>query len=81
MPPSEDTIRIQVRGTTAMAVYDVQGNTLMLASADFGNAQAPLDGAPPDEVASRLLRALAETAMARDGDLFMRDDGSPQQES
>lgn len=64
-----------------MAVYDVQGNTLMLASADFGNAQAPLDGAPPDEVASRLLRALAETAMARDGDLFMRDDGSPQQES
>lgn len=81
MPPSEDTIRIQVRGTTVMAVYDVQGNTLMLASADFGNAQAPLDGAPPDEVASRLLRALAETAMARDGDLFMRDDGSPQQES
>ena len=63
-----------------MAVYQVQGNTLMLASADFGDAQSPLDGAPPGEVASRLLRALAEAAMAQDGDPFMRDDGSNQRD-
>lgn len=76
-PPEETTIRLLVRGTTVMAVYDVQGNTLMLASADFGDAQASLDGTSPDEVASRLLRALAETAMTQGGDPFMRDDGSP----
>ena len=64
-----------------MAVYEIQADTLMLASADFGDAQACLDGASPEEVASRLLHALAEAAMARDGDPFIRDDGSPQQRS
>lgn len=75
--PEETTIRIQVQGTTVMAVYEIQGNTVMLASADFGDAQAPLDGAPPDQVAAALLRNLAETAMARNEDQYMRDDGSP----
>jgi len=78
MPSPEETIiRVQVRGTTVMAVYEVQRNTLMLASADFGDAQVSLDGAPPDQVAAALLRTLAETAMAQNEDQYMRDDGSP----
>ncbi len=75
--PEETVVCIQVQGTTVMAVYEIQGNALMLASADFGDARATLDGAPPDQVAAALLRTLAETAMARHEDLFMRDDGSP----
>ena len=58
-----------------MAIYEIQANTLILASADFGDAQTSLNGAPPEEVASRLLHALAEAAMARDGNPFMRNDG------
>ena len=77
MPPSEETsIRVQVQGTTVMAVYEVQGNTLVLASADFGDAQASLEGAQPREVANRLLHALAEAAMTQGGDPFIRDNGS-----
>ena len=80
MPPSEETsIRVQVQGTTVMAVYEVQGNTLVLASADFGDAQASLEGAQPSEVANRLLHALAEAAMTQGGDPFIRDNGSLQQ--
>jgi CelD/BcsL family acetyltransferase involved in cellulose biosynthesis len=78
MPSPEETIvRVQVQGTTVMAVYEVHGDAVMLASADFGDAQAPLDGTPPDQVAAALLRNLAETAMARNEDQYMHDDGSP----
>jgi hypothetical protein len=80
MPPSEETsILVQIQGTTVMAIYEVQGDTLILASADFGDAQAPLEGTQPSEVASRLLHALAEAAMTQGGNPFMRGDGSPQQ--
>ncbi len=78
-PTEETSIRVQIQDTTVMAVYEVLGNTLILASADFSDAQAPLEGAQPSEVASRLLHALAEAAMTQGGDPFMRDDGSPQQ--
>lgn len=80
MPLSEEiSIRVQGQGTTVMAVYEVLGNTLILASADFSDAQAPLESAQPGRVASRLLHALAEAAMTQGGDPFMHNDGSPQQ--
>lgn len=74
MPAYEkSTIRIQVKGTTVMAVYDVVDGVVFLASADFGDAQAALQGDAPEHVAAALLRALAESAMDRGGDPFMRD--------
>lgn len=46
MPLSEEiSIRVQIQGTTVMAVYEVLENTLILASADFSDAQAPLENA------------------------------------
>jgi len=34
----ETSIWVQIQGTTVMAVYEIQGSTLILASADFGDA-------------------------------------------
>ena len=64
--------RVTVNGTTFMAEYKVVDGTVLLASADFGEASAGLDGLAPGAVASRLLRGMAEAAMAR-GERFMRD--------
>ncbi len=80
-PSEETTRRVYVQGTTVITVHEVQANTLILASADFGDARASLDGAPPEEVASRLPHALAETAMAQDVNPSIPDNGSPQQRS
>ena len=62
-PPKEISIRVQVQGTTVMAIHEVQGNTLVSASADFGNAQVPPTDAQPGEIANKLLQTLAEAAM------------------
>ena len=87
MPPPDDvpeagpgsgveelTVRVTVNGTTVLAVYEIENGAVLLASADFGNAWARLDGQAPEAVAARLLRNLAEEAMARGGARFMRDD-------
>lgn len=63
-----------VNGTTVMGTYEVKGGTVLLTSADFGDASAGLDGQAPEDVAARLLRDMAEEAMARSGEYFMRDD-------
>ncbi len=41
LPFEETRIRVQVQGTTVMAVYGVQENTLTLVSANLSDAQAP----------------------------------------
>lgn len=66
-------VHVQVNGTTVMAEYEVVDGTLLLASADFGDASAELGGLRPDVMAARLLWEKAEAAMARVGDRFMRD--------
>ena len=66
-------VHVQVNGTTVMAEYEVVGGTLLLNSADFGDASAELGGLRPDVVAARLLREKAEAVMARRGARFMRD--------
>lgn len=70
----ELTVRVTVDSTTVMATYVVEGAAVLLASADFGEASAALDGQVPEAVAARLLRQLAEAAMARSGARYMRDD-------
>lgn len=70
----EITVRVMVNGTTFMAGYVIEGTAVLLASADFGDASAALEGLVPADVAARLLWAMAETAMARGGARFMRDD-------
>ena len=70
----ETTVHSKVRGTTVMGCYEVKDGTVLLTSADFGEASAPLDGAAPERVAERLLQGLAEAAMARPGAHYMRDD-------
>lgn len=40
-------VRVKVKGTTVMAVYAVEGAAVLLASADFGEASAALDGQAP----------------------------------
>ena len=70
----ESSVSIQVQGTTVIAVYDVRDGSVLLASADFGDAQAPLNGVPHRQVAATLLRTLAEASMASSGDRFMPDD-------
>ncbi len=70
----EITVRVTVNGTTFMAGYVVEGTAVLLASADFGDASAALENLVPADVAGRLLRGMAETAMARSGARFMRDD-------
>lgn len=87
MPPPDDdleadpgsaveelAVRVTVNGTTVMAVYGIEGGAVLLASADFGNAWARLDDQVPEAVAARLLRDLAEEAMAHSSMRFMRDD-------
>jgi len=46
---------------------------VLLTSADFGEASAGPDGLAPEAMAARLLREMAEAAIAR-GERFMRDD-------
>lgn len=70
----ELTVRVTVNGTTVMAAYVVEGAAVLLASADFGEASAALGEQAPDAAAARLLRQLAEAAMARSGARYMRDD-------
>jgi hypothetical protein len=70
----ELTVHMTVNGTTVMAAYVVEGAAVLLASADFGEASAALDGQAPKAVAARLLRGMAEAAMARSDVPFMRDD-------
>ena len=75
-PSEEVTIRVQVNGTTVMAVYEVQDGQILLTSADFGEGAAPLGDATPDEAATALLRGMAEAGMAKGGP-YMRDDELP----
>ena len=75
-PSEETTIRVQVNGTTIMAVYEIQDGQILLTSADFGEGTAPLGDATPDEAAATLLRGMAEAGMARGGS-YMRDDELP----
>ena len=70
----ELTIRATVNGTTVMATYVVEGAFVLLASADFGDASAALDGQTAEIVAVRLLQEIAESEMARGGVYYMRDD-------
>lgn len=70
----ERAVRVAVNGTTVMAIYQVEGAAVLLASADFGDASATLGGQAPEAVAARLLRGLAEAAMARNGARYLRDD-------
>lgn len=76
LPLKEVTVRVQVNGTTIMAVYEVQDGQILLTSADFGEGAAPLSDATPDETAATLLRGMAEAGMAKDGP-YMRDDELP----
>jgi len=71
---SELPVSVTISGTTVMAVYGIEGGAVLLFSADFGDASAGLDGQAPEAVAARLLRGMAEAAMARGGARFMRDD-------
>ena len=75
-PPDEVTVRVQVNGTTVMAVYEVQDGQVLLTSADFGEGAAPLGDATPDETAATLLRGMAEAGMAKGGP-YMRDNELP----
>ncbi len=76
-PPSDEvTVRIQVNGTTIMAVYEVKDRQILLTSADFGEGTAPLGDATPDEAAANLLRSMAEAGMTTGGP-YMRDDELP----
>ena len=68
----EVSVRVTVNGTTFIAEYEVVDGTVLLASADFGEASAGLDGLAREAVASRLLRGMAEAALAH-GERFMRD--------
>ena len=70
----ETDIRIKVRGVSVMGNYDVEGDTVLLTSADFGEASAKLNGAAPQDVAERLLQELAEAAMARPGASYVPDE-------
>ena len=70
----ELAVRVAVNGTTFMATYVVEGGAVLLASADFGEVSAALEGLAPEELAARLLREMAVTAMARSSVPFMRDD-------
>ena len=68
------TIRTKVHGTTVIGGYEVEGDTVVLTSFDFGEASSKLDGAAAQEVAERLLRGLAEAAMARPGSPHLTDE-------
>ena len=57
-----------------MDIYEVKDATVLLTSADFGDASALLDGTAPEAVAGRLLRRMAEAAMARSDAPYLRDD-------
>ncbi len=75
-PFEEVTIRVQVNGTTIMAVYEVQDGQVLLTSADFGEGTAPLGDTSPDKAAAALLRGMAEAGMAEGGP-YMRDNELP----
>ena len=70
----ELTVRVMVSGTTFMATYVIEGGTVLLSSADFGDASAALEDLAPEEVAARLLREMATAAMACSSVRYMRDD-------
>lgn len=87
LPPSDDfldgncgwageefAVRATVNGTTVVAFYQVEDATVMLTSADFGNASAALEGMAPEAVATRLLQEMTEVAMARSDVPYLRDD-------
>lgn len=57
-----------------MAEYEVVEDTLLLNSAEFGNASAELGSLRPEVVAARLLRERAKAAMGRGGDRITRND-------
>ena len=68
------TFYTHLDGTTLMGEYEVVGDAVLLSSADFGEASAGLDGLAPEVVALRLLRQMAQVAMAQSGERYMRDD-------
>ena len=70
----ETDVRIKVHGVSVMGNYDVEGDTVVLTSTDFGEASAKLNDAAPREVAERLLRELAEAAMARADEPYVPDE-------
>ena len=59
---------------TPRAECEMAGDTLLLASSDFGDASVELEGLLPKDVAVRLLWGMTEVAMARSSVPFMRDD-------
>ena len=67
-------VHAKVRGTSVVGSYEVKGDTVLLTSADFGEASSKLDDAAPQEVAERLLRELAEAAMVHPGSRYMTDE-------
>ncbi|MGI4945517.1 MAG: hypothetical protein ACRYHQ_33955 [Janthinobacterium lividum] len=70
----ETDIRIKVRGVSFMGNYDVEEDTVVLTSSDFGEASSKLNDAAPRKVAEQLLRELAEAAMARPGASYLPDE-------
>ena len=68
------SIHTEVRGTVVTGDYEVRGDTVLLTSSDFGEASSKLEGAAPQAVAERLLRGLAEAAMARPGSSYLTDE-------
>ena len=73
-PANEVPVHVEVNGTTFRATYEVKDAAVLLASPEFGDVSAALDGQVPEVVAARLLREAAEAAMACGGAQFMRDD-------
>jgi hypothetical protein len=61
-------------GNTLMGEYEVVDGAVLLASADFGEASAGLDGQVLEAVVARLLLEVAQVAMAQSGERFTRDD-------
>jgi hypothetical protein len=70
----EVPVRAKVNGTTFRATYEVKDAIVLLASPEFGDASAALDGMAPEAVAARLLRGMAETAMAHIDVPYLSDD-------
>lgn len=77
LPPAGlgTTVHSEVRGISLVGSYEVEGDTVLLSGADCSDTSARLDGAPPEQVAQRLLHELAEAAMAQPGAPHLRDDG------
>ena len=54
-PSDQVPVHVEVNGTTLRVTYEVEGAAVLLASPEFGNASAALNGRAPGRVAARLL--------------------------